>query len=77
MIPLNEFSKEHFGSTVKTYYDGFHGRNGIPDDRWKELLDVCGCSDSDEEAELEADLSILDHDRPFIFDFCSPAKSRD
>jgi hypothetical protein len=77
-----EFSKEHYGEKVKTYYEGFHGNNGVPDDRWQEFVAVCGRpaedrldSDHDEDT-LEADLSILDHNRPFIFNFRSPAKSR-
>ena len=48
-----------------------------PDDRWEEFVEVCGGPSEDrDEDTLEADLSILDHDRPFIFNFCSPAKSR-
>jgi len=71
-----EFSKEHYGSKVKTYHDGFHGKNGVPDD-WEEFVEVCGRPSEDrDEDTLEVDLSILDHDHPFIFDFCSPAKSR-
>lgn len=79
-IELKEFSKEFWGSKVKTYYDGFHGKNGVPDTRWEELMDVCtssrGHSGDSEDDTLEADLSILDNDRAFIFDFCSPEKSR-
>lgn len=71
-----EFSREHYGSKVKTYYTGFRG---VPDDCWEEFIDLC--KDSVEESDsgedtLKADLSALDHERPFIFDFNSPAKSR-
>ena len=77
-VSPKEFSKEHYGSKVKTYHDGFHGKNGVPDDRWEEFVEVCEgpSEDMGEDSTLEADLSILDHNRPFIFDFCSPAKSR-
>ena len=59
---------------VQTYYEGFHGKNGVPDGRWEELVGVCGGHSGDHEMR-EADLSILDNDRAFVFDFCSPAKS--
>jgi len=49
----------------------------VPEDRWKELVDVCHRGKSEDQSDLlEADLSILDNDRAFVFDFCSPAKSR-
>ena len=71
-----EFSNGSWGSQVNTYSDRFHGKNGMPEDCWKELVDVCQGKSEDEGDLLEADLSILDNDRAFVFDFCSPAKSR-
>lgn len=71
---MTEFSKECWGSKVRTYYDGFHGRNGVPDARWQELVAACGSGE--DESDIEADLSILDNERAFVFNFCSPAKSR-
>jgi hypothetical protein len=74
---MKEFSKEFWGSMVQTYYEGFHGKNGVPDSRWEELIDVCGGQSGDDgegNNMREADLSILDNDRAFVFDFCSPAK---
>lgn len=47
----------------------------MPDTRWKELVDICEGHSGDSKSELEADLSILDNDRAFVFNFCSPAKS--
>ena len=77
---MKEFSKEFWGSKVETYYSGFQGKNGVPDDRWKELLDACGVNSSDsedsEDDNHQADLSFLDNNRAFVFDFCSPGKSR-
>lgn len=72
-VSAPEFSKEYYGGKVKTYYDSFHG---VPDARWQELLTICGVSEEGREDNLEADLSILDHQRPFIFNFSSPAKPR-
>lgn len=73
-----EFSKECWGSKVRTYYDGFHGRNGVPDARWQELVMTCGVCQvrsREDESDIDTDLSILDNDRAFVFNFCSPAKS--
>ena len=71
-MKVKEFSK------VETYYSGFQGRNGVTDDRWKELLNVCSGlnkhEDSDEDSH-QADLSLLDNNRAFVFDFCSLEKS--
>ena len=61
---------------MRTYYDGFHGRNGVPDARWQELLEIYGVCSENNESDIEGDLSILDNDRAFVFNFCSPAKSR-
>jgi len=63
---------------VQTYYKGFHGKNGVSNSRWEELVAACEGHSGDHESDgaHEADLSILDNDRPFVFDFCSPAKSR-
>jgi hypothetical protein len=75
---VKEFSKEFWGSQVDTYHDGFQGKKGVPETRWKELVAAClGFSeDSDDDDTLDADLSILDNNRACVFNFCSPVKSR-
>jgi len=73
-VKAKEFSKKFWGLVVQTYCKGFQG---IQDRRWEELVDVCGGHSRDHEVETtrEADLSILDNDRAFVFNFCSPTKS--
>ena len=63
---------------IRTYYEGFDGKNGVQDSRWEELVEICMSQysgDHEDNSMREADLSILDNDRAFVFDFCSPAKS--
>ncbi|KAF8805118.1 hypothetical protein BYT27DRAFT_7258235 [Phlegmacium glaucopus] len=73
---VKEFSKEFWGSQVDTYYDGFKGKKGVPETRWKELVAAClGHSEDSDDNTLDADLSILDNDRACVFNFCSPVKS--
>lgn len=75
-IKAKEFSKQYWGSQVGTYYDGFHGKNGVSEARWKELVEAClGHSEDHENDTHDADLSILDNDRAHVFNFCSPVKS--
>jgi len=76
LIKAREFSKEFWGSKVNTYYARFQGKNGVPDAHWKELLDACGDLSNSNDDRLEADLSILDNNHGFVFDFCSLVKSR-
>ncbi|KIM39261.1 hypothetical protein M413DRAFT_29440 [Hebeloma cylindrosporum] len=75
---VKDFSKEFWGSKVRTYYDGFHGKNGIADSRWRELVEACSghAENSEDDETCDADLSILDNNRAFVFDFCSPEKPR-
>ena len=68
---MKEFSKEFWGLKVETYYSGFHGRNGVPDSCWKELLDVCrdysGAEhDDSDEDNHQADLLLLDNNCAFV-----------
>jgi hypothetical protein len=75
---LPEFSKDFFSAKVEIYYAGLTGRNSVPDVRWEELLVACTGTNSDSEdsdGNKQADLSMLDNNRAFVFDFCSPAKS--
>ncbi|KAF8157499.1 hypothetical protein BJ912DRAFT_1070237 [Pholiota molesta] len=75
---VREFSNEFWGSKVSIYHSSLLA---IGDDRWKEIFDECGLGVAKENADdsdknNQADLSLLDHNRAFLFDFASPAKHR-
>ncbi|KAF8164330.1 hypothetical protein BJ912DRAFT_1068402 [Pholiota molesta] len=73
---IKEFSNEYWGSKVNVYHSSLRT---IEEARWKEIFDECGLGVAGENAEDEnnqADLSLLDNTRAFLFDFASPAKHR-
>jgi hypothetical protein len=75
---MADFSSGYWASQVSSYCKGFDGKNGITEERWAELMEICtgkAEADNSELDTLEADLSILDSHRAFLFDFCSPTKS--
>lgn len=74
---MKEFSKQFWGSQVGIYYNGFRGKNGVPETGWKELVEAClRHSEDSKDGTHDADLSILDNERAHVFNFCSPVKSR-
>lgn len=79
-VKPREFSKEFWGSKVEIYHAGLEGKNSISDDRWDELLRACGVRSLGRNDDLSEnhhdDLSFLDNNRAFVFDFSSPAKCR-
>lgn len=72
---IKEFSNEFWGSKVNVYHSSLRA---IDEKRWEEIFELCGAGDTLdpglENDALEADLSLLDNNRAFLFDFASPAK---
>lgn len=69
-----------WGSKVEAYCANLHA---IEDTRWDELLEACRIHSGDSEAqsgsegdENAADLSLLDNNRAFVFNFRSPTKTQ-
>ena len=76
---IKEFSKALWGSKVEVYCMNLHNIN---DTHWVELLEACRIHSGDSEGESDsvddknvADLSLLDNNRTFVFNFCSPTKA--
>jgi len=70
-VEAKEFSREFWGEKTLVYYNGLHG---VPEDCWKDLIKTCRGVGDIEDDDRDADLSILDNARAFVFNFCSPAK---
>ncbi|KAF8180602.1 hypothetical protein BJ912DRAFT_1044848 [Pholiota molesta] len=73
---IKEFSNECWGSTVAGYCSSLRA---IEEARWKEIFAACclrGTEDDSEDETNQADLSLLDNNRAFLFDFASPVKLR-
>ena len=68
-----------WGSKVEVYCMNLHS---IDDTCWVELLEACRIHSGDSEAQSDseddknaADLSLLDNNRAFVFNFRSPMKA--
>lgn len=74
---IKEFSNEYWGSKVNIYYASLRT---IEDARWEEIFDECDSATTADDHSgdecTQADLSFLDNNRAFLFDFASPAKLR-
>ncbi|KAF8156945.1 hypothetical protein B0H34DRAFT_770560 [Crassisporium funariophilum] len=71
---IKEFLNEAWGSEVTVYRSSLRA---IDEACWKEISDTCGAKEGaldDLDDENNADLSLLDNNRAFLFDFASPSK---